>query len=220
MKLFFEIHSLKLYKTKEYSMFKSIIQFLNSNTLLASISKVILVTTVSITSVTSSAYIIDSISNPKDSEKEESYLNVNEETIQINDEEVNQEEIQTSVSIKTEVSSGLNGFISDIVTGASKLVENTIGYVSGGNTVDTTTSPSRQSSTTISTTPITNEDTSTGSSRKNNTDSTGVVYYDDDFDEDEYEDHEDDDEDEDEEHDEEDDEDDHDDEDEEDGEDD
>ena len=138
-------------------MFKSIIQFLNSNTLLASISKVILVTTVSLTSVTSSAYIIDSITKPEESKKEDSFLSENEEINQIDKEEDNKEEIQTSSSIKTEVSSGLNWFISDIVTGPSKLVENTIGYVSGGNTVDTTT---------ISTSPISNEDTSTGSSRK------------------------------------------------------
>ena len=201
-------------------MFKAIIQFLNSNSILASISKVILVTTVSITSVTSSAYIIDSISKPDDSKNEDSFLSVNEVTNQINNEEINQEEVQTSASIKTEESSGLNGFISDVVTSASKLVEGVIGYVSGDNSVDTTTSPSRQSTTTISTSPISNEDTSTGSSRKNTTDSTGLVYYDDDYDEDEYEDHEEDEEDEDDEHDEEDEEDDHDDEDEEDGEDD
>ncbi len=201
-------------------MFKTIIQFFNSNSILASISKVVLVTTVSITSVTSSAYIIDSISNPKDSEKEESYLNVNEETIQINDEEVNQEEIQTSASKTTEEESGLNGFITDVVTGATKLVEGVIGYVSGENTADTTTGSSRQASSTISTTPIGNEDTSTGSSRKNTTDSTGLVYYDDDYDEEEYEDHEEEDDEDDEDHEEEDEEDDHDEEDEEDGEDD
>ena len=200
-------------------MFKAIIQFLNSNSILASISKVILVTTVSITSVTSSAYIIDSISKPDDSKNEDSFLSVNEVTNQINNEEINQEEVQTSASIKTEESSGLNGFISDVVTSASKLVEGVIGYVSGDNSVDTITSPSRQSTTTISTSPISNEDTSTGSSRKNTTDSTGLVYYDDDYDddydEDEYEDHEEDEEDEedeDDEHDKEDEEDDHDDE--------
>lgn len=198
-------------------MFKAIIQFLNSNSILASISKVILVTTVSITSVTSSAYIIDSISKPDDSKNEDSFLSVNEVTNQINNEEINQEEVQTSASIKTEESSGLNGFISDVVTSASKLVEGVIGYVSGDNSVDTTTSPSRQSTTTISTSPISNEDTSTGSSRNNGT-TPGLVYnddYDDDYDEDEYEDHEEDEEDEedeDDEHDEEDEEDDHDDE--------
>jgi hypothetical protein len=198
-------------------MFKAIIQFLNSNSILASISKVILVTTVSITSVTSSAYIIDSISKPDDSKNEDSFLSVNEVTNQINNEEINQEEVQTSASIKTEESSGLNGFISDVVTSASKLVEGVIGYVSGDNSVDTTTSPSRQSTTTISTSPISNEDTSTGSSRNNGT-TPGLVYnddYDDDYDEDEYEDHEEDEEDEedeDDEHDKEDEEDDHDDE--------
>ena len=86
-------------------MFKSIIQFLNSNTLLASISKVILVTTVSLTSVTSSAYIIDSIMKPEESKKEDSFLSENEEINQIDKEEDNKEEIQTSSSIKTEVSS-------------------------------------------------------------------------------------------------------------------
>ena len=168
-------------------MFKSIIQFLNSNSILASISKVILVTTVSISSVTASAYIIDSMSNPDESKKEDSFLSVNEETSQINNEEINQEEVQTSASIKTEESSGLNGFIADIVTGASKLVESTIGFISGNGVSDVTTSPSRQSSTTVSTSPITNEDTSTGSSRNNGT-TPGLVYNDDDYDDDEFED--------------------------------
>lgn len=179
-------------------MFKSIIQFFNSNSILASISKVILVTTVSISSVTASAYIIDSISTPDESDETETFISTSiesDESIEIVTTQV-EEEVQTSASIKTEESSGLNGFIADIVTGASKLVESTIGFISGNGVSDVTTSPSRQSSTTVSTNPITNEDTSTGSSRKNTTDSTGLVYNDDDHDEEEYEDHEEDDEDE------------------------
>lgn len=194
-------------------MFKAIIQFLNSNSILASISKVILVTTVSISSVTASAYIIDSISTPEESDETEKFISTNVESVESTEVETNQveEEVQTSASIKTEESSGLNGFISDVVTSASKLVEGVIGYVSGDNSVDTTTSPSRQSTTTISTSPISNEDTSTGSSRNNGT--TPGLVYNDDYDEDEYEDHEEDEEeDEEDEHDDEDKEDDHDDE--------
>lgn len=185
-------------------MFKSIIQFFNSNSILASISKVILVTTVSISSVTASAYIIDSISTPDESDETETFISTSiesDESIEIVTTQV-EEEVQTSASIKTEESSGLNGFIADIVTGASKLVESTIGFISGNGVSDVTTSPSRQSSTTVSTSPITNEDTSTGSSRNNGT-SPGLVYNDDDYDDDEfededrYEDHEEDDEDED-----------------------
>lgn len=73
------------------------------------------------------------------------------------------------------------------MTGASKLVESTIGFISGNGVSDVTTGSSRQSSTTVSTNPITNEDTSTGSSRNNGT-TPGLVYNDDDYDDDEFED--------------------------------
>lgn len=169
-------------------MFKTIIQFLKANTLLASISKVVLVTTVSISSVTASAYIIDSISAPEESDETETFISTNvesDESIEVETSQV--EEVQTSASKSTENESGLNTFIVDIVTGASKLVENTIGFISGNGVSDVTTGSSRQSSTTVSTNPITNEDTSTGSSRNNGT-TPGLVYNDDDYNDDEFED--------------------------------
>lgn len=169
-------------------MFKTIIQFLKANTLLASISKVVLVTTVSISSVTASAYIIDSISTPEESDETETFISTNvesDESIEVETSQV--EEVQTSASKSTENESGLNTFIADIVTGASKLVESTIGFISGNGVSDVTTGSSRQSSTTVSTNPITNEDTSTGSSRNNGT-TPGLVYNDDDYNDDEFED--------------------------------
>ena len=170
-------------------MFKTIIQFLKANTLLASISKVVLVTTVSISSVSASAYIIDSISAPEENDETETFISTNVESDESIEVETNQveEEVQTSASKSTENDSGLKTFIADIVTGASKLVESTIGFISGNGVSDVTTGSSRQSSTTVSTNPITNEDTSTGSSRNNGT-TPGLVYNDDDYDDDEFED--------------------------------
>lgn len=204
-------------------MLKTIIHFLNSNSILASISKVVLVTTVSITSVTTSAYIIDSISTPDESDEAETFISTNVDSNESIEVETNQveEEVQTSASKSVENESGLNTFITDIVTGASKLVESAIGFISGNGISDVTTGSSTQNST-VSNIPITNEDTRTGSSQNSGSGSVGLVFNDDE--DDEFEDHEDefeeedeeDDEFEDEEEDEEDDEDDHDEEDEED----
>lgn len=201
-------------------MLKTIIHFLNSNSILASISKVVLVTTVSITSVTTSAYIIDSISTPDESDKTETFISTNVESNESIEVETNQveEEVQTSASKSVENESGLNTFITDIVTGATRLVESTIGFISGNGISDVTTGSSTQNST-VSNIPITNEDTRTGSSQNSGSGSVGLVFNDDE--DDEFEDHEDefeeeDDEFEDEEDDEEDEEDDHDEEDEED----
>ncbi len=90
-------------------MFKTIIQFLKANTLLASISKVVLVTTVSISSVSASAYIIDSISAPEENDETETFISTNVESDESIEVETNQveEEVQKSASKSTENESGL-----------------------------------------------------------------------------------------------------------------
>lgn len=187
-------------------MFKQLIAKLLANNVLIGIGKVVLISTVGITTATSGAYLYGNIANTlfnsNEVETENSLLLVSDQTTTNQtptDSIVDDTETSSSKSNETNQDSSLNEFVLDIVTSASKIITGSVnGFVGTGGEVDVNTSPSKQNTpVTIGTNPTPIEDTNTGSSRTVSVGGT-LVYVDDD-DEDDYEEieHEDEDEDED-----------------------
>lgn len=174
-------------------MLKELIAKLFSNGIVAGVGKIILVSTVGITTATTGAYLFGENSNTLfdsnkvETEENDSILATDQQT---QEEVADENDIETSSSKSSDSSevSGINEFVVDIVTGASKLITGTVNGFNGSNqTTDVNTGSSKQTtSTTVGTNPLPTEDTSTGSSRTVSVGGT-IVYVDDDDDENEYE---------------------------------
>ncbi len=170
-------------------MIKQILAKILSNSLLVNIGKLVLVSTVGITTVTTSAYLFDKITLPNDNKENGSTLNLTRSDNE-NSEQYDTETNSSVSNIEGIDGSNPNVYTSDTIAGASKTIKNPLeSFTDSLTTVDVTTSSSKQKpTTTVATNLLKLEDTATGSSKTISSNGTSLVYNNEKDDEDKFED--------------------------------